>query len=54
MNNEQIFAIISQGLNKANKSGVFDLKESASVVSALSELQKVLDSLSPKEEMKKL
>ena len=49
MNNEQIFAIISQGLNKANKSGNFDLKEADAIITAIKELQRVLEIKSPKE-----
>jgi hypothetical protein len=49
MNNEQIFAIISQGLNKANKSGNFDLKEADAIITAIKELQKVLQIQAPKE-----
>ena len=48
MNNEQIFAIISQGLNKANKSGNFDLKEADAIITAIKELQKVLEIQPPK------
>jgi hypothetical protein len=43
MNNEQIFAIISQGLNKATKSGNFDLKEADVIIAAIKELQKALN-----------
>jgi hypothetical protein len=47
MNNEQIFAIISQGLNKANKSGNFDLNEADKIISAIKELQRVLEIKAP-------
>lgn len=43
MNNEQIYAIVSQGLNIANQKGCFNLEESHQISSALIELQKVLN-----------
>ena len=43
MNKEEIFSIINQGLNIANKSGAFNLDESAIVQKALLELKSVLN-----------
>lgn len=42
MNNEQIYSIISQGLDVANKKGCFSLEESHHVGNALIGLQKAL------------
>ena len=47
MNNEQIYSILSQGLNIANTKGCFNLDESATIAQALIELKKVLDIKEP-------
>jgi hypothetical protein len=43
MNKEEIFSIVNQGLNIANKSGAFTLDESALLQKALLELKSILD-----------
>ena len=43
MNKEEIFGIVSQGLNIANTKGAFNLDESAIIQKALLELKSVLD-----------
>ena len=43
MNKEEIYDIVSQGLHIANKSGAFNLDESAVIQKALLELKSVLD-----------
>ena len=43
MNNEEIYGIVSQGLNIANTKGAFNLDESAIVQKALLELKSVLN-----------
>lgn len=43
MNNEEIYGIVSQGLNIANTKGAFTLDESAIVQKALVELKQVLN-----------
>ena len=42
MNKEEIFSIVSQGLNIANTKGAFNLDESAIVQKALLELKEIL------------
>ena len=42
MNKEEIFGIVSQGLNIANTKGAFNLDESAIIQKALLELKSVL------------
>jgi hypothetical protein len=42
MNKEEIFGIVSQGLNIANTKGAFNLDESAVIQKALLELKSVL------------
>jgi hypothetical protein len=42
MNKEEIFSIVSQGLNIANTKGAFNLDESAMVQKALVELKQIL------------
>ena len=43
MNKEEIFSIVSQGLNIANTKGAFNLDESAIIQKALLELKSVLN-----------
>jgi len=43
MNNEQIYSILSQGLDIANKKGCFNLDESATIANALMQLKQVLN-----------
>ena len=43
MNNEEIYGVVSQGLNIANTKGAFNLDESAIVQKALLELKSVLN-----------
>jgi hypothetical protein len=43
MNKEEIFGIVSQGLNIANTKGAFNLDESAIIQKALLELKSILD-----------
>ena len=42
MNNEEIYGIVSQGLNIANQKGCFNLDESATIAQALMKLKSVL------------
>jgi hypothetical protein len=42
MNKEEIYSIVNQGLNIANKSGAFTLDESALLQKALVELKQIL------------
>jgi len=42
MNNEQIYSILGQGLDMANKKGTFSLADSKAIADALIELGKVL------------
>jgi len=42
MNNEQIYSIVGQGLDIANKKGCFNLEESATIAQALAELKQIL------------
>lgn len=42
MNNEQIFSILGQGLDMANKNGTYSLADSKAIADALIELGKVL------------
>ncbi len=43
MNNEEIYGVVSQGLNIANTKGAFNLDESAIIQKALLELKSVLN-----------
>ena len=43
MNNEEIYGIVSQGLNIANTKGCFNLDESATIAQALMKLKEVLN-----------
>jgi len=43
MNNEQIYSILGQGLDIANKKGCFNLDESATIAQALFQLKEVLN-----------
>lgn len=43
MNKEEIYGVVSQGLNIANTKGAFNLDESAIVQKALLELKSVLN-----------
>lgn len=43
MNNEEIYGIVSQGLNIANTKGCFNLDESATIQQALFQLKEVLN-----------
>jgi len=43
MNNEQIYSIVGQGLDIANKKGCFNLEESATIAQALMKLKEVLN-----------
>ena len=42
MNNEQIYSILGQGLDMANKNGTYSLADSKAIADALIELAKVL------------
>lgn len=42
MNNEQIYSILGQGLDIANKNGAYSLADSKAIADALIELGKVL------------
>lgn len=42
MNNEQIYSILGQGLDMANKNGTYSLADSKAIADALIELGKVL------------
>jgi|APGre2960657404_1045060.scaffolds.fasta_scaffold347998_1 hypothetical protein len=42
MNNEEIYGIVSQGLNIANQKGCFVLDESATIQQALLQLKSIL------------
>jgi hypothetical protein len=44
MNNEEIYGIVSQGLNIANQKGCFVLDESATIQQSLLKLKEILNS----------
>jgi hypothetical protein len=50
MNNEQIYSIVGQGLDIANKKGCFNLEESATIAQALFQLKEVLNLVEKKDD----
>jgi hypothetical protein len=50
MNNEEIYGIVSQGLNIANTKGCFNLDESATIQQALFKLKEILNSKEEKDD----
>ena len=50
MNNQEIYSILSQGLNIANTKGCFNLDESATIAQALLQLKEVLNLVEKKDD----